>query len=121
MVRTLPGRFEWRVPDASVNPYLATAALIAAGLDGIDRQLDPGQACTDDLFVLSPSDIRARGIGLLPQSLDQALDALEADEVVQAALGPVLTGEFLQLKRDEALAYARHVSGWELARYAAAF
>ena len=121
MVRTLPGRFEWRVPDASANPYLATAALIAAGLDGIDRQLDPGQACTDDLFVLSPSDIRARGIGLLPQSLDQALDALEADEVVQAALGPVLTGEFLQLKRDEALAYARHVSGWELARYAAAF
>ena len=121
MVRTLPGRFEWRVPDASANPYLATAALIAAGLDGIDRQLDPGPDCTDDLFALSLAEIRARGIALLPQSLDQALDALEADDVVCGALGPVLTGEFLRLKRDEALAYARHVSGWELARYAAAF
>jgi glutamine synthetase len=51
LVRTLPGRFEWRLPDASANPYLATAALIAAGLDGIDRQLDPGPAVTDDLFA----------------------------------------------------------------------
>ena len=121
MVRTLPGRFEWRVPDASANPYLATAALIAAGLDGIDRRLDPGPDCTEDLFALSLAEIRARGLALLPQSLDQALDALEADAVVCGALGPVLTGEFLRLKRDEALAYARHVSGWELARYAAAF
>lgn len=121
MVRTLPGRFEWRVPDASANPYLATAALIAAGLDGIDRHLDPGPDCTEDLFALSLAEIRARGIALLPQSLDQALDALEADDVVCRALGPELTGEFLRLKRDEALAYARHVSGWELARYAAAF
>ena len=121
MVRTLPGRFEWRVPDASANPYLATAALIAAGLDGIDRQLDPGPDCTDDLFAVALAEIRARGIALLPQSLDQALDALEADAVVCGALGPVLTGEFLRLKRDEALAYARHVSAWEFERYASAF
>lgn len=121
MVRTLPGRFEWRVPDASANPYLATAALIAAGLDGIDRQLDPGPDCTDDLFALPLAEIRARGIALLPQSLDQALDALEADAVIKGALGPALTAEFLRLKRDEALAYARHVSAWEFERYASAF
>jgi glutamine synthetase len=121
MVRTLPGRFEWRVPDASANPYLATAALIAAGLDGIDRGLDPGPACTDDLFTWPLPRIREVGIGLLPQSLEQALDALEADAVITGALGETLTHEFVRLKRDEWLAYARHVSGWELERYAAAF
>jgi len=121
LVRTLAGRFEWRVPDASANPYLATAALIAAGLDGIDRGLDPGPACTDDLFTWPLARIREAGIGLLPQSLAQALDALEADPVVSGALGEALTREFAQIKRTEWLAYARHVSAWELDRYAAAF
>jgi glutamine synthetase len=120
-LRTLPGRFEWRLPDASANPYLATAALIAAGLDGIDRGLDPGLDRTEDLFQLSLAELGERGIALLPQSLDQALDALEADDVVQAALGDTLAAEFVRLKRAESLAYARHVSTWELQRYAAAF
>ncbi len=62
LVRTLPGRFEWRLPDACANPYLATAGLIAAGLDGIDRRIDPGAACTDDLFELSLAEIARRGI-----------------------------------------------------------
>ena len=121
LVRTLPGRFEWRLPDASANPYLATAALIAAGLDGIDRRLDPGEACTDDLFERSPAELAARGIGLLPQNLGEAITALEADATVQGALGPALSGEFIRLKREEWSAYARHVSAWELERYADAF
>jgi len=121
LVRTLPGRFEWRLPDASANPYLATAALVAAGLDGIERRLDPGPGTTDDLFKLSLAEIRALGIPVLPQSLAEACDALAADEVVCAALGSTLAGEFLHAKRAEALAYARHVSAWELDRYAAAF
>lgn len=121
LVRTLPGRFEWRLPDASANPYLATAALIAAGLDGVDRRLDPGPATTDDLFVMPQAEQRARGIGLLPQSLAEALAALEADEVVRGALGPALAAEFLRLKRAEWTEFARHVSAWERDRYAAAF
>ena len=121
LVRTLPGRFEWRLPDASANPYLATAALIAAGLDGIDRRLDPGAACIDDLFERTPVELAARGIGLLPQSLGEAIDALEADAVVQGALGAALSTEFMRLKRAEWSAYARHVSTWELERYAEAF
>ncbi len=121
LVRTLPGRFEWRLPDASANPYLATAALIAAGLDGIDRRLDPGLACTDDLFERTPAELAARGIGVLPQNLGEAVTALEADAVVQGALGATLSTEFIRLKRAEWAAYARHVSAWELERYAEAF
>jgi glutamine synthetase len=121
MIRTLPGRFEWRVPDAAANPYLATAALIAAGLDGVDRALDPGPACTDDLFALPLPAIRERGIALLPQSLEAAIDAFEASELMQRTLGATLHREFIRLKRDEWLGYARHVSAWELEHYAAAF
>ena len=59
--------------------------------------------------------------GLLPQTLNQACEALEGDAVVTAALGETLSAEFVKLKRDEALAYARHVSAWELERYGARF
>ena len=121
LVRTLRDRFEWRVPDASANPYLATAALIAAGLDGIDRRLKLGPACTEDLFKLSLTEIRLRGIGVLPQSLNEAVDALQANEVIADALGDTLCEQFCQLKREEWTEYARHVSGWELARYGAMF
>ncbi len=121
MVRTLPGRFEWRLPDASANPYLACAGLIAAGLDGIERGLDPGPEVADDLFQLPLAEIRRRGIALLPQSLAEAIDALEADPVVLGALGETLARQFITLKRDEWTAFARHVSDWEMARYAEFF
>lgn len=121
LIRTLPSRFEWRAPDASANPYLMLAGLIAAGLDGIERGLDPGPDCQNDLFERSLAQIRERGIAPLPQGLAEAVDALEADAVVAGALGATLTREFCALKRDEALAHSRHVSDWELERYAAAF
>jgi glutamine synthetase len=121
LVRTLAGRFEWRLPDASANPYLATAGLIAAGLDGIDRELDPGPRCEDDLFELPLAVIRERGIALLPQSLGEAIDALEADAVLRAALGDTLHHEFVGCKRAEHIEHARHVSAWELERYATFF
>ena len=121
LLRTLHGQFEWRLPDASANPYLASAAMIAAGLDGIERKLSLPAAVDDDLFALSLAQVQARGIALLPQDLGAALDALAADPVVSGALGPVLSTQFQQLKRQEYSAYARHVSDWELNHYAAAF
>jgi glutamine synthetase len=121
LLRTLHGRFEWRLPDASANPYLASAALIAAGLDGIERQLELPTDVDDDLFALSLAQVRHRGLALLPQNLGEALDALAADQVVCAALGDTLSAQFITLKRDEHTAFARHVSDWELARYAATF
>ena len=121
LVRTLAGRFEWRAPDASANPYLMLAGLIAAGLDGIERELDPGPDCEDDLFELTLAKIAERGIALLPQHLSEAVDALEADATVCGALGDTLAREFVALKRSEHTEYARHVSDWELQRYATAF
>ena len=121
LVRTLHGRFEWRAPDASANPYLMLAGMIAAGLDGIERQLDPGPDCEEDLFALSLGQIGERGIALLPQSLAEAIDSLEADATVCGALGDTLAREFIALKREEQTAYSRHVSDWELQRYVTAF
>ena len=118
LVRTLPGRFEWRLPDASCNPYLVTAALVAAGLDGIDRRLDPGAASHADLYREVPGSTDAPA---LPASLQEALQALEHDDVVRGALGDELASEFLRLKTEEWAAWAQHVSAWELERYARAF
>jgi glutamine synthetase len=121
LLRTLHGRFEWRLPDASTNPYLASAALIAAGLDGVERELPLPGAVEDDLFALSLDQVRERGLALLPSDLGVALAALAADPVIAGALGPTLLAQFLQLKQEEFSAHARHVSDWELERYAATF
>lgn len=116
-VRIPFGRIELRLPDGAANPYLATAALAAAGLDGIDRGLDPGEPLNINLYELSSEHIAARHIGLLPQSLAEALNALEQDEVVQGGIGQELAAEFLQLKRMEWVEYSRHVGEWETQRY----
>ncbi len=116
-VRVPFGRIEFRLPDGAANPYLATAALAAAGLDGIDRKLDPGEPLNINLYELTPEQIQARGIGLLPQSLSAALDALAADKVVQQGIGSELAEEFIRLKRMEWIEYSRHVGEWETQRY----
>jgi len=116
MVRIPKGRLELRLPDGSCNPYLATAAVIAAGLDGIERQLHPGPAHNENLYDLTPAQLRERGIAVLPQNLDRALDALEADTLIVEALGPVAC-EFIRLKRMEWIEYMRHVSDWEIKSY----
>jgi glutamine synthetase len=116
-VRIPFGRIELRLPDGAANPYLATAALAAAGLDGIERRLDPGEPQNINLYELGEDQIRARGIGLLPQSLHEAIDALAADEVVRQGIGESLAAEFIRLKRMEWIEYSRHVSEWETQRY----
>ena len=116
MLRGPGGRIELRLPDAGCNPYLATAAVIAAGLDGIDNRLDPGEPNNDNLYDYSPAQLRDAGIGLLPQNLHQALVALENDPLVLGALGPA-GEEFLRLKHMEWIEYMRHVSDWEIKSY----
>jgi glutamine synthetase len=116
-VRIPYGRLEVRLPDSGSNPYLVSAALIAAGLDGIDRKLDPGPPQNINLYELSAAELAARGIKLLPQSLKEAIDALEQDTVVCEGLGTELAREFIRLKRMEWTEYSRHVSDWESRRY----
>ncbi len=116
MVRIPKGRLELRLPDGSCNPYLITTAVIAAGLDGIERKLHPGPAHNENLYELSPAQLRERGIAVLPQNLDRAIEALEADSLIVEALGPVGC-EFIRLKRMEWIEYMRHVSDWEIKSY----
>ena len=116
-VRIPGGRLEMRLPDSGCNPYLATAAIVAAGMDGVRRRLDPGKPNNSNLYELSAEAIRAQGIGLLPQNLLEAVTALEQDEVVQDGLGKELAAEFIALKKMEWTEYARHVSDWETHRY----
>lgn len=116
MVRIPGGRLELRLPDGSCNPYLATAAVIAAGLDGIENDLDPGKAHNMNLYELSEQELKELGIEILPQNLHEALRELEKDTVLKDALGPI-AGEFLKLKHMEWVEYMRHVSDWELKSY----
>ena len=117
MVRVPAGRLELRLTDSSANPYLATAAVATAGLDGIERGLDPGEPHNFDHYQLTAEELAARGIRVLPQSLHEALVALEQDELFARQLGGELIAEFIRLKRREWVEYHRHVSDWEVARY----
>jgi glutamine synthetase len=116
-VRIPGGRLELRLPDSGVNPYLATAAMVAAGLDGIDRKLDPGKPNNSNMYELSAAELAQQGVRVLPQNLLEAVIELERDEVICGALGPELSREFIELKRMEWTEYARHVSDWESERY----
>lgn len=116
-VRIPGGRLEFRLPDAGCNPYLVTAALLAAGMDGVERKLDPGKPNNSNLYEYSPARLAAEGIRLLPQNLLEAVTELERDEVICGALGEQLSREFIELKRMEWTEYARHVSDWETSRY----
>jgi len=87
--------------DPSNNPYLALGGLLAAGLDGMERKLDPGEPALVDPDTLSEAERKRHGIRRLPGSLGEALDALERDEVLRSALGEVLFKEYLAVKRSE--------------------
>ena len=91
--------------DPSCNPYLALGGLLAAGLDGVARGLDPGEPTLVDPDALGDAERARRGIRRLPATLDQALDALERDDVLRGALGDVLAREYLIVKRAEARAF----------------
>jgi glutamine synthetase len=107
MVRVPFGRLELRLPDSSCNPYLAAAAVIVAGLDGIERRVDPPAPKNLNIHAMSPDEIRRQELGVLPQSLPEALDALERDTLFGDQLGKPLINELIRLKRMEWLDYHR--------------
>ncbi len=91
--------------------------MIAAGVDGIKNKIDPGPSVTFNIYALSPEERAARGIPSLPGSLAEALDALEADEVIKEALGPHVCTHFISGKRIEWDVYRSQVHPWEIEQY----
>ncbi|MEO0819546.1 MAG: type III glutamate--ammonia ligase [Pseudomonadota bacterium] len=104
------GRFELRLADGAANPYLYPAAILAAGLDGIARSLDPGPRLDIDMYAEPEKAPDARP---LPRNLLDALRALEADTALAEAIGPETIAALLRLRHDEWTQYMRHLSDWE--------
>ena len=115
--RGLGTRCEVRMPDPACNPYLALAVMLASGLDGIERGLDCGDPVDRNIFEMSEREKKRLRIKQLPGSLAEALDNLERDTVVRAALGEHIFTNFLRNKREEWHRYISVVHGWEREQY----
>jgi glutamine synthetase len=115
------GRCESRNADGAVNPYLAAALVLAAGLEGIREGLNPGEPNEDNLYELSDAQRKERGIEFLPQTLQDAVQAFAADPLVERTLGKALRDEFIKYKTEEWEAYHLSVSQWEVERYSHMF
>ncbi len=121
---TAPGkeyhsRLELRCPDPTANPYLAMAVMLQAGLDGIRHKMSLPEPMEETLMQGAPG--RMRQIAVLPQSLDEALEALSHDDVILSALGPYVSDRYIAAKRQECAEYNSQVTEWELSRYLARF
>ena len=120
--RTSPGRenstrAELRSPDPSCNPYLAFAAMLAAGLDGVKRGLRPPDPVEENVYDFDDVKLTQLNIATLPASLEESLNELEGDPLLQKVLGEHTYQRFLEIKRSEWHEYRRQVTQWELDRY----
>ena len=111
------GRCESRNADGAVNPYLAAALVLAAGLEGIKEGIDPGNPQDDNLYELTEQERSERGIEFLPQNLAEAVKAFADDPFVEETLGKELRDEFIRYKQNEWDSYHKSVSDWEVERY----
>jgi glutamine synthetase len=121
-----PGRIEDRTVDGSCNPYLAAAAVLASGLDGVAGGLDAGEPNSENLYSYSYEELTERGLRSLPANLLDAAGELERDDVLRAALGRTRENEeyvdyYLRVKRDEWFRYHEQVTAWELREYLTRF
>ena len=110
-------RVELRCPDPSCNPYLALAVCLAAGLDGIEKDMIPPAEINDNIFAMDAATRAARGIDSLPGSLSDAVDALEADELIAGTLGDHVLKNYVAGKRKEWDAFRTAVTDWEIGKY----
>jgi glutamine synthetase len=111
------GRIELRLADASCNPYLGFAMVVAAGLEGIRDKLDPGEPHWENMYLKTAEERRKLGVAMLPRSLGEALDAFEADPLSRAVMGEKMFGAWLEFKREEWHAYSVYITDWEKDRY----
>lgn len=115
--RGLSTRLEFRSPDPTCNPYLTFAVILAAGLDGIRRGINPGEPIDINVYELSKAEREAKGIVTLPANLKEALDSLERDTVIRHALGEHVFNNIMRLGNLEWEAYNTWVHDWEIERY----
>jgi glutamine synthetase len=111
------GRIENRVVDGAANPYLALAAMLAAGLDGMEHKMDPGPPNSGNLYELTEEELRSRQIRWLPATLHEALQCMGEDAVVRDALGAEYAVYYLRVKADEWDRYHLSISQWETDQY----
>ncbi|MBI1394901.1 MAG: type III glutamate--ammonia ligase [Betaproteobacteria bacterium] len=111
------GRMELRAADSSCNPYLGAAMVLAAGLEGIEQELDPGDPRTENMYRKSPEELDRLGVRTLPRTLAEATDAFAADPLAEAVFGPDMFRAWIDYKSDEWARYLNHVSDWEKQRY----
>jgi glutamine synthetase len=108
---------ELKASDSTANPYISLGGVMAAAMDGIERGLDPGDPVNVDPGNLTEAERTKRGIRRFPSSAREALDELEKDPVLMAALGPDLGNEYLKVRRAEAAAYADKHDAFELEQH----
>ena len=114
-------RVELRSPDPACNPYLAFAAIIAAGLDGIRNEIDPGEPVDKNIFAMSHREKRRLKIDELPSNLKEALNAMKKDPLVREALGDHVFQHFIEAKQAAWHEYETSVHSWEVDRYLARY
>jgi glutamine synthetase len=119
--RGLGTRLEVRSPDPSCNPYLAMAVMLKAGMDGIKNKIAPPAPVDKNIYKLTLDERKTMGIASLPGSLGEALDCLEADEVIKSAIGEHIYDRFMTAKRIEYHNYQITVHNWELEQYLTKF
>src|SRR5579883_2732216 len=110
-------RIEYRAPDPACNPYLAFAAMLAAGLEGIEREYALPEPLEANVFAMSPEERQRRGIGQLPGDLHEAIEAAADSALLRSALGERLMESFVQNKLIEWEAYRSTITDFELKRY----
>ena len=115
--RGLSTRIELRNPDPSCNPYLAIAAMLKAGLDGIKNKIQPPSPCERNIYHMTESERKELGIASLPSSLQEALQEMSTDEVVKSALGPHIYHKFVEAKAREWDSFRVQVHAWEVEEY----
>ena len=110
-------RVEHRNPDPAGNPYLQFAVMLAAGLDGIENDIYPGEPFEKDTFKMGRDSIRSNGIETLPEDLGQALELMRGSELLERTLGTHIFDSFLHIKGEEWNRFRNHVTSFELDRY----
>ena len=110
-------RIELRCPDSAVNPYLALAACLAAGLDGIKQEMEPPKSVDANIFAMTEEQIDALGIEQLPETLGEALEAFEHSPFVRKVLGDHVYTKYLAAKNAEWKKFRAEVTDWEIEEY----